>query len=185
MRARQNTRRLIAAVFFAGFGAISAYGQTFAATGTTNVKVTVAAEASIRIDTADTLLTSPDTLFSDYTGTTNFTYKIRTSQAESSTGSITLKIQTDFSPTGGPSVASPPSAGDTLKYTCTVASPGTACASAQTSSTTTATSVASFANDAHSAKAGNTGSVGWTLTNDPVYKTGEYTAVALFTISAS
>ena len=94
----------------------------FAATGTGNVSVTVGAEASIRIDTPTLTLTSSGTNFSDYTGSTGFTYMIRTSAATGSAG-ITLKVTTDFSGTGGPSVATPPTAGDTLAYTCTLSAP--------------------------------------------------------------
>jgi hypothetical protein len=48
--------------------------------------------------------------------------------------------------------------------------------------------VVTFGADAHStggASASDAGSVTWSLTNDPVYKTGTYTATATFTISAS
>jgi hypothetical protein len=169
-----------AVILMAGFGAISAFGQ-FAATGTTNLSVTVGAEAAIQVNTATTNLTSAG-LFADYTGTTSLTYKIRTTQS-GGTGSVVLKITTDFA-AGGPSVAAP-AAGDALTYTCTVAAPGTACTGSVTALTSATTSVATFAADAHSAKAGNAASVAWDLPDDPVYKTGSYTAVATFTISAT
>lgn len=156
----------------------------FAGTGTTTVSVTVAAEAAIQIDTPATTLTTAGTVFNPYTGTTNFTYKIRTTKVGGS-GTVTLQVTSDFAPAGGPSVGTPPSAGDTLAYTCTVVAPGTACAGSQTSSTTAATSVATFGANAKSAKAGNSGnSVSWSLTNDPLYETGSYSATVTFTISA-
>ncbi len=161
-----------------------ARGQSFGTTGTTTVSVTVAAEAAIRVDTATTNLTTTGTIFNDYTGTTNLTYKVRTTTT-GGTGSITSKVTADFSPANGPSVGTPPTAGDALTYTCTVSAPGSACSGSQTSSTTAETNVATFGADAHSAKAGNTGSVAWTLTNDPVYKTGSYNATVTFTISAT
>jgi hypothetical protein len=184
MRKSQNTVRLLAAIILlAAVGVPSAFGQ-FNSTGTTTVSVTVGAEASVQIDTGTTGLTSSGTLFSDYTGTTNYTYKIRTTKT-GGTGTITLKVTSDFSPTGGPSVATPPTSGDALAYTCTVVAPASAC-SAQTASTTTSTAVASFGANATSAKAGNSGNaVNWTLTNDPVYQTGSFNAVATFTISAT
>jgi len=159
----------------------AAFGQ-FAATGTTSVSVTVAAEAAIRIDTATTTLTAPS-LFADYVGTTSFTYKVRTGTA-SGAGTITLQVTSDFG-AGGPSVATPPSAGDTLAYTCTVAAPATGCTGSLNASTSAATSVATFSHDAHSLKAGTTGSTGWVLTNDPVYKVGTYSATVTYTISAT
>jgi hypothetical protein len=154
-----------------------------AQTGTTNLSVTVSAEASITINTATTTLTSASA-FAPFTGTTSYTYIIRTSDS-TGTGSIQLQITTDFSPSGGPSVATPPTAGDRLAYTCSVASPGTACSGTINSSTSAQTSVATFGADAHSAVAGNSGSVSWSLTDDPKYKNGSYTAVATFTISAT
>jgi len=175
-----NTNTLILASALLAMAG-TAHAQ-FASTGTGNVSVNVGAEASIRIDTPNLTLTSTGTNFSDYTGSTGFTYMIRTS-AGSGTGSITLKVTTDFSGTGGPSVAAPPTAGDTLSYTCTLSSPGTA-AAGSSASTTAATGVGTFGAGAASAKTGNTGSVSWDLTNDPAYKTGAYTAVVTYTINA-
>ncbi len=166
-----------------GTCAATLLGQ-FATTGTTTVSVTVGAEAAIRIDTSTTTLTTAATTFAAYTGTTSLTYKIRTTQS-TGTGAITSRVTTDFAPTGGPSVATPPTAGDLLQYTCTIASPGTACSGTQTASTSADTSVATFGADARSALAGNSGSVAWTLTNDPVYKTGTYTATVTFTMSTT
>jgi len=158
----------------------------FNTTGTTTLSLTVAAEASLRIDTTTTTLATSGSLFNnDYTGTTNYTYKIRTTKSGGS-GAITLKVTSDFSPSpGGPSVGAPASTGDALTYTCSITSPGTACTGSLTASTTAGTSVSTFGADAKSALGGNTGSVGWNLTNDPQYSTGTYTAVVTFTISAT
>jgi len=155
----------------------------FAATGTTTLSVTVGAEAALQVTTATTNLTASGTIFNPFTGTTNLTYKVRTTQSTGS-GNITLKVTGDFGPTGGPSVATPPSAGDTLAYTCTVAAPGTACTGSVTASTTAATSVATFGAGASSALAGNSASTAWSLSNDPAYKTGAYSATVTYTISA-
>jgi hypothetical protein len=161
------------------------HAATVTATGTTKLSVTVSNEASITITTGTTTLTATGTTFNPYTGTTNFTYKIRTTQTTGS-GSIVLQVTQDFSPAGGPSVGTPPSAGDALTYTCSTAS-GTPCSSAQTASTTAQTGVATFGADAHSVStSGDAGSVTWSLTNDPKYKTGTYTnAIVTFTISAA
>ena len=181
MKPSTNWIRVLAVTLLAV--AIPALNAQFAATGTTTVSVTVGAEASIQIDTSTTSLTSVGTLFSDYTGTTSLTYKIRTT-ASGGSGTITSQVTSDFSPANGPSVASPPTAGDTLAYTCTVSAPGTACSGSQTSSTSSATSVATFGANARSAKAGNSGSVSWTLSNDPRYQTGSYSATVTFSIAA-
>ena len=176
-------KTLLAAVVLL-LSASLAGAATVTATGTTTLSLTVSNEASITITNGTTTLAATGTVFNPYTGTTNFTYKIRTTQTSGS-GSIQLEITTDFSGTGGPSVGTPPNAGDALTYTCTTAS-GTACSTAQTASTSAQTSVATFGADAHSVTvAGDAGSVAWSLTNDPKYKTGSYTATATFTISAT
>jgi hypothetical protein len=152
---------------------------------TTTLSVAVGPEASLTVVTGTSTLTTGDTTFStDYTGTTSLTYKIRTSKSTGA-GTITLKVTADFSGSGGPSVLTPPSTGDALTYTATVASPGTAATGAQTASTTAYSSIGTFGPAASSTKAGNSASVAWNLTNDPVYGTGNYTATVTFTISAT
>ncbi len=162
---------------------LSAQAQ-FAGTGTTTVSVNVAAEAALQVNTATTTLANVGTIFNAYTGTTNFSYKVRTTKTGGN-GSITLQVTSDFSPANGPSVATPPTGGDAMTYTCTVAAPATACSGSLTSSTSAATNVAAFGANAHSANAGNTGSVAWSLTDDPTYQTGAYSATVTFTISAT
>jgi len=149
--------------------------------GTTSVTVTVGAEASLTV-ASPTALAATGTVFNNYTGSTVVTYNIRTSQSTGS-GTIVLKVTSDFTPTGGPSVGSPPTAGDALTYTCTAAAPASPCSGSQTSSTGSTTPVASFVANAHAT--GSTATTSWTLTNDPTYKTGSYTAVVTYTISAS
>jgi len=159
-------------------------GLAQAQTGTTTLSVTVGPEAALTVNTSTTTLATTSTTFGNpYTGTTNLTYDIRTTKTTGS-GTLTLKITADFAGTGGPSVANPPSTGDALTYTCTVSAPGTAC-TAQTASTTASTAFGTWGAGASSAKAGNSASVAWSLTDDPVYATGTYTATATFTISAA
>ena len=162
-------------------GAAHAYGQS-----TTTLSVAVAPEAAINVTTGTTSLseTTVGTFGFSYTGTTNFTYKVRSSKTGGG-GAITVKILPDFTPTGGPSVASPLT-GDAMTYSCTAAASATACTGPVTASNTGATSVATCGTDAHNGTAaGDAGTVVWTLPNDPVYKTGTYTATATFTISAT
>src|SRR5271166_1161973 len=94
---------------------------------TTTLAVTVGPEAALSIATATTSLATTSTSFgSPFSGTTALNYLIRTSKT-SGTGTITLQITADFSGAGGPSVGSPPTAGDALTYTCSVSAPGTPC----------------------------------------------------------
>jgi hypothetical protein len=174
-------------IFTAACGLLAFTGLAFAqATGTTSLSVVVGAEASLTVTTGTTSLTTASTAFGNpYTGTTSLTYMIRTKQTGGN-GTVTAKITTDFAGVGaGPSVATPPSVGDALTYTCTVSSPGTACSGTLTASTTAATSVATFGAGANSTKAGNAASVAWSLTDDPAYATGTFAATTTFTISAS
>ena len=166
-----------------------AHAQLGTDTVTSNLNVTVAPEAALTIQTASTNFSSVGTNFSDYTAApTQFTYFVRTTKV-GGTGNIQLKITSDFAPAGGPSVAVPPTAGDKLAYTCNVpaalSGSVTQCSGSQTASTSADTAVASFGTDTRSAKAGVSSSVSFTLSNDPVYQTGTYQAVATFTISAS
>jgi hypothetical protein len=177
-------KKLILIVAIGGLFLAPAAQAQFAGTGTTTVSVTVAAEAAIQVNTATTTLTNVGTIFNNYTGSTSLTYKMRTTKVGGS-GTITLQVTSDFSPANGPSVGTPPTAGDALAYTCTVSAPGTACAGSVTSSTSAATSVATFGANAHSAFIGNSASVAWTLSDDPLYETGAYSATVTFTISAA
>jgi hypothetical protein len=156
-------------------------------TGNSTLSVTVGAEAAIVVNTTPAFTSSG--IFGNYTGTTGFTYFVRTITG----GNITVSATSDFSvggPNGGPSIVAPPTAGDTLTYSCAAASPSTgtatACSSAQTVSALNAgQNVVTFAATTQSAKAGNTGSTTWTLTNDPSYKAGSYSATVVYTISAT
>jgi hypothetical protein len=146
--------------------------------------VTIGPQAGLTITNGSTPLTAGGSNFSKFSGSTLMTYFVRTTTTGGG-GSITLKVSSDFSLVGGPSVASPLSSADALNYTCTVASPGSACTSTQTASTSSQTNVASFGTNVHTNAAGSSAEVDWTLANDPSYKTGTYNATVTFTISAS
>jgi hypothetical protein len=156
------------------------------ATATANLSVTVGAEAAIVVNSSPAF--SSTGIFGNYTSTTALTYYVRTISG----GSVTVEITTDFSTGGvggGPSVANPPTSGDTLNYTCTAVAPttgtSTPCSTALTSSTTAATTVVTFGGTTQSPKAGAGATTSWTLINDPSYKAGSYQAVATYTISAT
>jgi hypothetical protein len=178
-----KTTRYAIASLACGLMALAGTAQAqFASTGATNLKVSVAAEAALAITAADTsLITTAGTFGAPFTGTTAFTYKIR--EGVATTGNISLKVTTDFG-AGGPIVATPVTAGDALTYSCSATpASGTACTGTPTASTTSGTPVVGFAAQARSQFAGDAGSVAWSLTNDPQYKVGDYTAIVTFTIS--
>jgi hypothetical protein len=100
---------------------------------------------------------------------------------------ITAQVTSNFAPAGGPSAAS-----GALQYTCTAATYGTACSATQTASTASQTPVLNLPTSACtggggacSAAALNTVDLNFTLTDDPTYQTGSYSAVVTFTISAT
>ena len=158
----------------------------FAASGTTTLNLTVGPEAAIQVNTAATALSTSTAFANNYTGTTSFSYKVRTTKV-GGTGTITALVTSDFSAGGGgnPSVANPPVAGDALTFTCATTGVGSACSSALTASTSSAQTVIGFGANIHSSAAGDSGSVAWSLPNDPVYPTGSYSATVTFTISAT
>ena len=177
-------KKLLPLLFAALVASTTAFAQLGTTSPTGTLTLNVAAEGGLTVNTAATPLIEAGTNFSPYTGTTSLTYFVRTSSGGG--GSVVLRVTTDFTGAGGPSVASPPTAGDALTYTCTVSAPGTACAGPLTASTLASTNVAIFGNNAHSTFAGNSASVSWSLTNDPVYLVGgPYVATVTYTISAT
>jgi hypothetical protein len=154
--------------------------------GNSTLSVTVGAEAAIVVST--TPIFTSGTTFADYTATTNYTYYIRTITG----GSITVSATADFSTgglNGGPSIVTPPTSGDTLTYACAVNQPSfgaaTACTTTTVSALNAGQTVVTFGTAAQSHKAGDSGSTTWTLTNDPSYKAGSYSATVQYTISAT
>jgi hypothetical protein len=174
----KKTLILAAALLLA---ASAAFAQSYGPTAPTTLSVQVSNEAAVQVDTTTTTLSNvTGNAFGNYTGTTSFDYKIRTTKS-GGTGSITLLLNQVLTDAASDTIAM-----TNLGYTCTDVAPasGTSCASSVTPSTSTGTAVASFGADAHSANAGTTGnSLSWTLANLPAYETGTYTAIATFTIS--
>lgn len=161
--------------------AVIAFPQTD--TTTSNVTVTVSNEASILTASAATL-TKADTLFGSFTGNSTVTYKIRTSEVG---GGGTLKVSVaQFAPATGPTLG----ATSDLSYgvpTITSGGSGSATAGAAQANVDAATNytIVQFGTDFHSADAGDQAQIDWTLLDRPTYKTGTYTAVATWTISAT
>lgn len=129
-------------------------------------------------------LTHTGTIFNSFGGSMNVQYKARTTAAGG--GNITLKVVTDFQ-TAGPSVAR----GD-LSYTCGAAGLGTSCSSSTVASTSSATNVVTLppsgctgGGGPCSASSPNAVGLTFTLKDDPSDKTGSYTAIVQFTISAT
>jgi hypothetical protein len=130
-------------------------------------------------------LTHGTTAFQPFQANLTVNYQVRTSPVGS--GKITLQVASDFSPAGGPAAAK-----GNLTYTCGGANLGTACNGTQTASTTIQTPVLTVPASACTGGGGacssqdpNQLNLTFTLTDDPGYATGTYSATVLFTISAT
>lgn len=156
-----------------------------AATATTTQTLTASIVALAKLSAPGTLLLSPTgTSFSPFAASMNLNYRARTTPTGG--GTITVQATGDFSPIGGPSVAS----GD-LTYVCTGASLGAGCASSQTVSSGSATTVLSLPANACTGGGGacsgsnpNTVSLQFNLNNNPAASTGTYQVTLQFTASA-
>ena len=172
-----------AAIILAGLGVASASAQTFAATGTTTLAVNVGAEASIAINTPSTSLSTSGGLFADYTGTTNFTYKVRTGQSSGRGRSFCQSRRTSTEPADqGRHSAERRRRPDVhlhrggVRYRLRLSPNGQHHGD-------------DLSGDVRRGRAFRKGRRRRfrlrSLTNDPVYKTGSYSATATFTISAT
>jgi hypothetical protein len=157
-----------------------------AATGTATqtLSATISAYGELSVPSTASV-TNSGTTFVAYTGSTTVSYKIRTT-ALTGSGSLTVQATTDFSPTGGPSIA-----GGALTYTCGTATLGTPCSGTQTLSTTSQTQVLTAGagvctggGGSCSATNPNTVQTSFILANNPAFSTGTYSATLTFTISA-
>jgi hypothetical protein len=159
-----------------GIGGTGSYTQTLYATLRPNAKLSVPASLN---------LTASTTRFAPFSGALAVTYRARTTATGS--GTITVRVISDFAPTGGPSAAAA-----ALSYTCGSASLGTPCSGTQTASTTVQTPVLTLPASACTGGGGACSAydpasvnLNLTLTNDPGYATGSYSAQLTFTISAT
>lgn len=184
---RKRVAPLVAVLAFL-LSPIGAQAQT--TLGTQTLNLTLSSAGSLYGFPNSVTLTKTGTVFNSYTGTLQIQYKARTSSGGS--GTITVKATADFSPTGGPSIGTPPTAGDALAYTCTGATLGTNCSGTQTVSTSASTNVVTVPASACTGGGSpcstanpNTVSLNFALTNDPKYRTGSYSATLTFTISAT
>ena len=153
-------------------------------TGTQTLTATINPIGSITVPASASFTTSVTT-FHPYTSSVAVSYNARTTPTGS--GTITLNITSDFTPAGGPSAAS-----GALSYICSGATLGTGCSGAQTASPSLQTPVVAIpasactgGGGACSSAAPNSVNLVFTLTDDPGYATGSYSAKVTFTISAT
>ena len=173
---------------FARVAAVLAFAPAFllGATGTTTQTLSAQINALGKVSVPSSLtLTSAGTTFVAYSGNLSVSYRARTT-AGTGSGSLTMQATADFSPAGGPSVT-----GGQLTYTCSAATLGVACSGTHTASTASQTSVVTLGASLCTGGGGSCSSANpntvqntFTLSNNPAYKTGTYSATLTFTISA-
>jgi hypothetical protein len=188
---RRLRKRFVPSVAVLAFllSPIGAQAQT--TLGTQTLNLTLGAAGSLYGFPNSVTLTKTGTVFNSYIGTLQIQYKARTSSGGS--GTITVKATADFPcASQGPCIATPPTAGDALTYTCTGATLGTNCSGTQTVSTSASTNVVTIPASACTGGGSpcstanpNTVTLNFALTNDPKYRTGSYSATLTFTISAT
>jgi hypothetical protein len=127
-------------------------------------------------------------LFGNFTASISLQYYARTLTG----GQITVQATSDFGACANPA-SNPSIACNAVHYTCGTASFGNACTTSVTLSTTSSTNVLALPLDSGCSNGGNpcgptnpfTVPLTFTLSNDPHYQTGSYSATLLFTISAT
>jgi len=155
-----------------GIGDIQTTNQTISANVSANGKLSVPASITMR---------SSDTKFGGLSGSLTMSYWARTSNGGG--GSVTVQANSDFSPSGGPSVGA-------VTYACSGATLGAGCSGNQSLSTSTQTSLVSLPGGACTGGGGvcssqepNTVLLNFYVASKPHYKTGTYSAQITFTIS--
>jgi hypothetical protein len=156
-----------------GVGDMQSTTQTMSANIEPSGKLSIPSNVTLR---------SADTHFGGgLSGTLTVSYWARTSTGGS--GSVTVEATSEFSPSGGPMVAS-------VTYLCSGATLGTGCSGANTLATSTQTPVVILpggactgGGTACSSQEPNTVLLTLSALNKPHYKTGTYSALISFTIS--
>jgi hypothetical protein len=188
MFSERTSGSYIVVIRFARVAAVLIFAPAFllGATGTTTQTLSATIDAIGKVSVPSSLtLTHVGTTFVAYSGNLSVSYKARTT-ATTGSGSLTLEATADFSPAGGPSISS-----GQLTYTCSAATLGAACSGTQTASTASQTNVVTLGAGVCTGGGGSCSSVNpntvqstFTLSNNPAFKTGTYSATLTFTISA-
>ncbi|MEO5923212.1 MAG: hypothetical protein ABIR70_05225 [Bryobacteraceae bacterium] len=172
---------MVATYFYLGvLVAVTAAGQTL--TTTQGLSINLSPLAKIVSTPVTVALVSPGGAFTTFSGSGTVNLRIRTAPASS--GSLQVRITSDFSPAGGPSAGS----GD-LTYTCTTGY-GSACSGPIVAQTATQTSVATYSASACTGGGGTcsaanptSATITLTIADRPAYQTNTYNATITYSIS--
>lgn len=159
---------------------------SFGSSATANQTLNAAFSPIAKLSVPSVLTVTPGSQkFSGFTATLPISYRVRTTPTGS--GTLTVRVTSDFSPADGPSAAS-----GALTYTCGGATIGTSCSGTQTASPSSQTPVLTLPASACTGGGGscsspnpNSVNVTFTLTDNPGYSTGSYSAGLTFVISAT
>ena len=165
----------------------SLYAQGTATDTTHSLTVTTNPYGKVHVASAATL-SEAAALFGGFSGNLSLQYYGRTLNG----GTITVQGTADFGTCSSPA-SSPSIACNTVHYTCGTASFGSACSSTITLATSSATTVVTLPSNSACTNGGSpcgptnpfTIPLNFTLSNDPYYKTGPYSASLQFTFSAN
>lgn len=174
---------MAAAILWGAFAIPLTHGATATVSQTLSANLAAIGKLSVP---ASFVLTATGGAFSSYGSSLTVNYRVR-STTSGSGASITLRSSADFSPAGGPGISI-----NTLTYTCSGATLGTACSGTQTVSLSSATNILAVPVSACTGGGSpcstanpNSVSTSFSLANDPAYKTGSYSATITFTISST
>jgi hypothetical protein len=155
-----------------------AWGEIQTTTQTLSAIISPAGKLSIP---GNVSLSSSSGQFASFSGNLLVSYWARTS--DGGNGTVAVQASSEFSPPGGPLVAS-------VTYYCTGATLGTGCSGTHTIHTTSQTSVVSIPGGVCTGGGGtcsgeepNAVQLHFALPNKPHYKTGSYSVQLMFTIS--
>lgn len=154
------------------------------ATTVQSVSVSIAAQGRLYFP-ASVSLTRSGGPFTPYTGPLAFTYRVRTTATGSAT--VTVQASGEFSPTGGPTVAS-----GALTYTCASDGYATPCSGSQTVSTSAQRPVLNLGSSTCTGGGSGcstndpaAGTAQFQLGNQTTVPTGNYSVQLVFTISCT
>ncbi len=178
-------RKAISAMLWMAWAVTPAlFGQTIANT-TQQLTAAISPSSTFVSVPSSVTLTGGAGQFQPFSGTLQLTYQARTTYLIGG-GSITVQASADFSPTGGPTIAS-----GKMTYTCSGTTLGSNCIGTQTVSTTAATNVVTLpvtgcgGGVCTNPNVDQQTNLGIAVLNSPTYATGNYTATLLFTISST
>jgi len=178
-----STLRKTSAAALALVSALACATGALCQTATQSMTAVINPAAKLSVQASAALAVS-GSYFASYQASLPVSYRARTTSAGG--GNITVRVSSDFTPSGGPTAAS-----GALTYVCSGATLGTACSGTQTATSsqtpvlTLPASACTGGGGACSSGDPNSVTLQFVLTNNPAYSTGTYSVQLTFVISAT